>query len=464
MDKKRIAIGLLIFTPIAVAIGVYLYARHRTELFAKNAHAAYTAQIRALGTKGVPLVAARLQGPLPPATRDAGPIYKQIAAQIAAHPPAGDDLLVTNGLRSNHILTTNETNKIHSALQRQAKLMALIHTAAQRPECDLRIDWSNRNPAAVLFPDFRNIRMGTRALSVESYDLASRGRMREAVKNQALGFQLADHAYTGKTIVATLVAVACDAITLEGMRKLLYLSHGDPATAQAIQDEVRNHLHIHPFSECLNTELTIQVSEIEFLREDGPGSLVEASNSDPHNPRSSHFLGLIPRSQWSAYLDDNGALVLAKLRRDRAIIDQPYPVSNPQMVASDAALEKAIKDSGPLRYTVAQMLTTNKAKFASRQTVIKASAAITDTSTRLLIFKSKTHSFPASLSALPNIPLDPFTGKPFKYRREGAGFVLYSVGEDGDFDGGTPAAKPKKYQSMFRYPMPPYYTTPIKEQ
>ncbi len=35
----------------------------------------------------------------------------------------------------------------------------------------------------------------------------------------------------------------------------------------------------------------------------------------------------------------------------------------------------------------------------------------------------------------PTPPIDPFTGKPYLYRREGAGFVVYSVGRDG-LDGG----------------------------
>ena len=37
---------------------------------------------------------------------------------------------------------------------------------------------------------------------------------------------------------------------------------------------------------------------------------------------------------------------------------------------------------------------------------------------------------------LPSVPLDPFTGKPLRYRRTSEGFVVYSVGEDRKDDGG----------------------------
>ena len=49
--------------------------------------------------------------------------------------------------------------------------------------------------------------------------------------------------------------------------------------------------------------------------------------------------------------------------------------------------------------------------------------------------------YPATLADLQKaldwkIPPDPFSGKPYVYRREGAGFLVYSVGPDMQDDGG----------------------------
>jgi hypothetical protein len=63
---------------------------------------------------------------------------------------------------------------------------------------------------------------------------------------------------------------------------------------------------------------------------------------------------------------------------------------------------------------------------------------------------------PESLgAALSPLPTDPFDGKPLHYRRDGAGFVVYSVGPDGKFDGGAPEAKLSSGNAtlMFRYPL-----------
>ncbi len=57
------------------------------------------------------------------------------------------------------------------------------------------------------------------------------------------------------------------------------------------------------------------------------------------------------------------------------------------------------------------------------------------------LYKSRNGSYPESLEALvpgilAEVPIDPFTGKPFVYRREGEGFIVYSLGSNEKDDGG----------------------------
>jgi hypothetical protein len=40
-------------------------------------------------------------------------------------------------------------------------------------------------------------------------------------------------------------------------------------------------------------------------------------------------------------------------------------------------------------------------------------------------------------SYLETVPVDPFDGQPLRYRTQGAGYVLYSIGPDLKDDGGT---------------------------
>jgi hypothetical protein len=64
--------------------------------------------------------------------------------------------------------------------------------------------------------------------------------------------------------------------------------------------------------------------------------------------------------------------------------------------------------------------------------------------TQLRAWKVQRGSYPDTLDALTTtapLPLDTFSGEAYRYRREGEGFVLYSVGPDGKDDGGANAEK-----------------------
>jgi hypothetical protein len=57
------------------------------------------------------------------------------------------------------------------------------------------------------------------------------------------------------------------------------------------------------------------------------------------------------------------------------------------------------------------------------------------------LHKSRTGRYPESLEELvpgilAEVPVDPFTGKPLVYRREGEGFIVYSLGSNQKDDGG----------------------------
>jgi hypothetical protein len=57
------------------------------------------------------------------------------------------------------------------------------------------------------------------------------------------------------------------------------------------------------------------------------------------------------------------------------------------------------------------------------------------------LYKNRTGQYPENLEALvpgilKDVPVDPFTGKPLIYRREGEGFIVYSLGSNERDDGG----------------------------
>src|SRR5439155_18581248 len=86
-------------------------------------------------------------------------------------------------------------------------------------------------------------------------------------------------------------------------------------------------------------------------------------------------------------------------------------------------------------YTVIAGTDTQGMRGRAREEVVMTGAA-------LLAYRARRGAFPDRLEeAIPAPPRDPFSGRPLKYRREGDGFVVFSVGPEGAFDGGEPGAR-----------------------
>ena len=76
-----------------------------------------------------------------------------------------------------------------------------------------------------------------------------------------------------------------------------------------------------------------------------------------------------------------------------------------------------------------------------KQATLEALALAARTGLACKIYKNQNGRYPEDLAALvpgilPEVPVDPFTGKPLVYRLEGEGFIIYSLGSNEKDDGG----------------------------
>ena len=97
-------------------------------------------------------------------------------------------------------------------------------------------------------------------------------------------------------------------------------------------------------------------------------------------------------------------------------------------------------------HVVARMMVPNLVRSARQYDDMMTRCEQVEIAAQLGAWKRQNGSYPESLDALVSgmsepLPLDPFSGEAYSYRREGEGFVLYSVGPDGKDDGGANAEK-----------------------
>jgi hypothetical protein len=81
-------------------------------------------------------------------------------------------------------------------------------------------------------------------------------------------------------------------------------------------------------------------------------------------------------------------------------------------------------------------------------------------------YRAEHGEYPASLEAVPSdrLPVDPYSGEPFRYRRTEAGCVIYSVGPNGqDDDGWHPALDPPPEVAPRADDLPLHLPPPLPE-
>jgi len=403
--------------------------------------------------EGIPLTPAELQPPPPPSTLDAAPVYARLMHILREKPldPRTDE--IASGMGTQYLHTPAELATMRKILAERPEVMALIHEAADRPQCLFRRNWTLG--LAVLTPEYPTLRKAERLLKAESYLLAQEGRYEEAITNQARGFRVARHAASDPTLIAYLVDLACEALTLEGMKDILYLAGPNADVANHVRMSVAA---LHPqwlLRHALRGEVVVSMVSIDMLRRAGPQGLAEYLTDD--SPAKRRRPTPAERRLCNALWDAAAADYLRQMRRAFAITERPALSGLPLFQQSDQQFAFRYSDSttSPVHRVLAALTGVyspallNGMLSDARAKVVIAGAAV-------LAYKASHMVLPDRVEqALPEPLLDPFSGEPLKYRREGDGFVVYSVGPSRKFDGGMPGEPIQGRHASFRYPAPP---------
>ncbi|MEO7715028.1 MAG: hypothetical protein ABIY70_02395 [Capsulimonas sp.] len=341
--------------------------------------------------------------------------------------------------------------KARQALMRQSQALTLVHLAVSKPYCVLQIDWMHANPSEINYSQLTTVRNAERYLQAESILMAADGRREDAVKNAALGFKISRQAENGKSSIAYLVGVACNAMTLGSMRKILYLYGDRPGVALLVHDEVANNFRAPSAAAGMRTELVLNIGLVEYLRTAGWGALYYMAGEKPSLRDRIYNSAFLTGHTWDIQLNYNGVLIIRQSRQAIFVADRPFYMARPTLAALSAALNKKSK-----LYGLTKVMLPNFEKMVGRRAQVQDNAEIVMLASLLIDKHNRNPNYPLSTPT----PIDVYSGKPLQYRLEGDGFVIYTPGFDGTFDGGTETVRPKIAGYVFHYPIPSYYSTP----
>lgn len=441
MKKSAIVINSII---VIVIVSVFTalaykqlqpYIKLSNELNNVEKNHLYDKELAKLHQDGLPTSLAECyQRTPPPDIENAAPIYRQLK-----NAPSGKDELYVDSLLKHNPITQSDYSYLNSFLTNHADAYALVHQAVSRPDYYVYHD-PNGDPAAILFPSLAHMRTCSRLLRIESMTILQGNNGVKAAQNMAFGFQPANHAAHEPMLIGYLVSIACNAITFKGLQDIMTRTHGDTATAEAVKQAINTSYKQQRLSNVIKTELAFQCSELAYMKK-------HYKPSDFNNLSGTNIkLSSAEKYHWKALIDLNGITLLQYMRPNIDAADLPYPQATQKMQQTQAAFMR-LKGSKVVIASIFYPLLSKVTAHRARET---ATANVTLMAADVFIYKAKHGAFPDRLEqAVVNVPIDPFDLKPLKYKREGKGFVVYSVGETGKYDGKP--LKQNEHETVYRY-------------
>ncbi len=284
-------------------------------------------------------------------------------------------------------------------------------------------------------PNFLALTTAARVLAVQGRFYEHQGQHDQALSRQLATLRLArDVGSRNNTLIAALISVSTQGIAHEGLSSLVKSGQLDEAQLQRVRDELDGLDRVYggvADAMRMERELTKQSAVLmrEELQSSDPAALKRLQDTftrdlgAPRAPSREEVLSMLEHfdEEIGAYFDT----VLPNASRESHEFD---------VQRVDAHFKAMVEG---FRSPLAQMSLPNFVEARVREDVMIAKRRLILTQIALERHKLQHGGYPDNLDALrggfvDELPTDPFSGQPFRYRATdgGAGYTMYSLGPD----------------------------------
>jgi hypothetical protein len=411
-----------------------------TLLFIDNAVAAQAPYLR---LEAGQLMQANIP-PVVPDSQNAAPLYRQAFAALDADPAAkGESSPLTTAT------TIDVANPaVTETLARHAATLDLIRRAADRDTCRFQRDWT-RPSIDMLLPELQSLRAVARLLVLETRREAADGNAAHALHDVARIGRIGWHSASEPLLISNLVGLAIDTMALETLAKVLpKLRKSDLAALDS--SDIRDLVTTQPaMTSHYYGEEAFGLSTFADMMDSrsGVANALEMFANQPQRPFLSRVLPLTLLYRVF-FLEADLAGYRSIMHRYQAAASgsDPYP----EVKKKTDAMEKELWDRSPgmmssLIVPALGGVFRTQAQDVARQRA--ATALVAATRQRL-----ETNAVPETFDVIaaqlvPPASRDPFTAdQPLLMKRTDDALVVYSVGPDGEDDGGPVAPRADKVE------------------
>lgn len=408
-------------------------------------------QERALArAAGLPLHVSELQKRLPPSAENAALEWQRLGELLRRKPlPRKDSDLIARFGRAHE--PAAKIAAVRRALAARPDLRERIRVAARKPHCVFPRDWSAG--VDTRFPEFPTMRQAARWLRAESAIMALDGNPGAAVALQASGYRIARQAASDPTVIAYLAGASIVAITDTGFEAILVQGGHDPTVVRRVRQAVLTERQPLSLRHGMSGEGAVVSSALDGMRHGKPhaSTVPNAGDQTRQFPEGSAVSRLSAEEQrlWSCYVDAVEADYWKNLRAAIPAVE----LGGPEQRAQLWSIERTLKPSprAVALYSALILPVTFQAGETRIRSMARAAALVT--AADVLLYRDRYSRFPERLSEVGvDLPPDPWTGRPLGYRREPGGFVVYCVGTQGRYTGGSPDKPDDNKEVAVRYP------------
>jgi len=409
-----------------------------TLLFIDNAVAA---EGRAMRIEAAQLMQAALP-PAPAADDDAAPLLLRAFEALAADTAfRGDESPAFRPLAAD--VASPQVSEI---LERHAATLDLVRQAADRTGCRFIRDWTRPSISMVL-PEVQEMRQAARLLALAARREAADGDAAAALRDVVRIHRLGMHAAGEPILVCGLVGQAIDTLALQTLAAVLPTLKAQDLTlldGPAVRDLVGTPLS---YRRHFLGEEAFGLATLGDLADGRQGMSALALLKSLNGPPAREWLFAEPLSLLYRcfLLPADMAGYRAHMARYQQLIAQnlttpPYSEVRRQLDA--IAAEPSLGRAGIVTSVMAPALS-NVLTSELRGRALHRTAEVLVAATRARLAGSGIPNTVETLvpATLPAVPRDPFSdGKPLLAKRADDTWVVWSVGPDGEDDGGPPPA------------------------
>jgi hypothetical protein len=441
-------IVVLVFTGLILSYILYRHSLARS----------IQTRIDAIHRAGFPATCAELNAWYiqPPAGENAADVYEQAFAhynlwtnegasfsapvdandrtKFVAPPMRKRDLLPIVGIAKlppHHGPVTVEQQKlIAEYLSDNAESLKLLHQAASMKSCRYPADFTNLGS---LFPHLNPPRQAARLLELEAILSMDQQQPQLAVESVVASLAVARSWDREPLLISYLVNVACEGISLDSLQRVLNrISLTDAQLAElfvAVQEQGKREAFQRAFvgERCLNTDGQQGI----FANK----AIIDQMISYNHHPLFLRLILTLYKSTGLLECDNIKYVDLMDRYVEATSCEPPDSIARFHAIDEDVRHLHVPRDLSSLFFSPFGPAAIKAGRCA---------ALMRDAQTALAIerYRLANGKLPGQLSYLiptflPSVPSDPFDGKPLRYKTLAKGYVVYSVGDDREDNGGT---------------------------